>query len=79
MLVLLMKSIEKILAKGEIAHHEQFLLLQQCFQVICCRCVCMWKKSQNVIMYQKCVIITWLIFVVIVVKCEIQGSFCYLF
>ena len=27
-----MQEIENILAKGEIAHHEQFHLLSQCFQ-----------------------------------------------
>ena len=34
------KSGKNIVAKGEIARFEQFLLLPQCFQkAVCCRCV----------------------------------------
>ena len=30
-------SVEKIVGKGEIARHEQFLLFPQCFQkAVCC-------------------------------------------
>ena len=34
---LLLNWVENILAKGEIVHHEQFLLLLQCFQTVVCR------------------------------------------
>ena len=27
------KGVENVVGKGEIAHHEQFLLFQQCFQL----------------------------------------------
>ena len=30
--ILLFKRVEHIVAKGEVAHLEQFLLLQQCFR-----------------------------------------------
>ena len=42
----LLNRVENIVTKGEIAHHEQFLLLSQCFQkYICCRGVYMWEKG----------------------------------
>ena len=30
--IMILKRVENIVAKGEIAHDEQFLLLSQCFQ-----------------------------------------------
>ena len=34
----LLNRVENIVLKEEIAHHEQFLLLTQCFQkAVCCR------------------------------------------
>ena len=35
MRVQLLNRVENIVAKGEIARFEQFLLLSQCFQVVC--------------------------------------------
>ena len=37
MQALLVNRVENIVTKGEIAHHEQFLLLPQCFlKTLCC-------------------------------------------
>ena len=40
------KSFENTVRKGEIAHHEQFLLFPQCFLTIC-KTLCHFHKNQN--------------------------------
>ena len=46
-----LNRVEHIVAKGEIAHHEQFLLLPQCFQKSSAsnapECDCKWKRVGN--------------------------------
>ena len=50
----MLNKVENIVAKGEIADHEQFHLWPQCFQnsfaANASKCVCMWKwlKQRNI-------------------------------
>ena len=54
---LIVKKVENIVAKGEIAHHEQFHLWPQCFQkssaAISSKCVCRWERvySKIILVY----------------------------
>ena len=47
----LLNKVENIVAKVEIAHHEQFLLLSQCFQNMSAakapESVCMWERVET--------------------------------
>ena len=49
----MLNKVENIVAKGEIAHHEQFLLWQQCFQkfsaAISSKCVYRWERVKALI------------------------------
>ena len=46
-----LEKVENIVTKGEIAHHEQFLLLPQCFQkssaADASNCVGMWNSAKH--------------------------------
>ena len=48
MMVHLLNRAENVVANGEIAHHEQFRLLPQCFQKLSAadvsKCVCNWER-----------------------------------